>query len=54
MMTFKDVWEETLDNLEIKSANLLVWFLYFFTKFNTKFYLSFKKNLQIAFLKGTT
>ncbi|KAL0757915.1 hypothetical protein Bca101_095583 [Brassica carinata] len=24
MMTFKDVWEETLDNLEVESANLLV------------------------------
>lgn len=51
MMTFKDEWEATLDDLETEIANLLVCFVVassISTKFNSKAYLSFKKNLQIS------
>lgn len=49
MMTFKDEWEATLDELETESANLLVCFVVdssISTEFNPKVYFSFKNNLK--------
>lgn len=53
MMTFKEEWESTLDDLETESSNLLVCFVITSSIsiiVNSKVYLLFKKNLQISFL----
>lgn len=52
MITFKDEWEATLDELEIESANLLVcsFLLLFSQKLMQTFIYYSKKNLQTYIL----